>query len=124
MKRLVEIVCFIIIAFTLSSLFLYRSLVKQPSPQRIASQRREIDARVETAEGEISGVDAGNQTVILTNGNRSLTLSLDDKTVLSESGHAVRLGAITAGAKVAVRYRRKGGRYWADHIELLSANGN
>ena len=123
MKRLIEIICLIIIAFILSSLWLYRHRLGQATLQQPSDQDRQYSAiDLVTAEGEISTLDTGNKTMILTDGNNSLTISLDDKTAISESGHPIRFTAISSGAKAKVRYRKKSGRYWAVQIELLPGN--
>ena len=118
MKRLIEIIILIIIAFILSSLWLYRHRLEPPSGQ----DRQYSSVDLATAEGEISMLDTWNRTMILTDGSNSLTISLDDKTAISESGHPIRLTAISSGAKAKVRYRKKSGRYWAVQIELLPHN--
>ena len=123
MKRLIEIICLIIIAFILSSLWLYRHRLGQATLQQSSAQDRQaLSVDLATAEGEISTFDTGNRTMILTDGNNSLTISLDDKTAISESGHPVRFTAIPSGAKAKVSYRKKSGRYWAVQIELLPGN--
>jgi hypothetical protein len=122
-KRLIEIISLIIIAFILSSLWLYRHRLGQatlPSPSAQDSRDANIDLGM--AEGEISTFDTDNRTLILTDGNNSLTVSLDDKTTIFESGHPIRFTAISSGAKAKVRYRKKSGRYWAVQIELLPGN--
>lgn len=123
MKRLIEIISLIIIAFILSSLWLYRHRLGQATFEQPSVQdRQETSIDLATAEGEISRFDTGNRTMILTDGNNSLTISLDDKTAISESGHPIRFTAISSGAKAKVSYRKKSGRYWAVQIELLPGN--
>ena len=123
MKRLIEIIILIIIAFILSSLWLYRHRLGQTSLQQPTVQdRQDTSIDLATAEGEISLLDSGSRTMILTDGNTSLTISLDDKTAISESGHPIRFTAISSGAKAKVSYRKKSGRYWAVQIELLPEN--
>lgn len=123
MKRLIEIIILIIIAFILSSLWLYRHRLGEATLQQPSFQeRQDLSIDLATAEGEISRFDTGNRTMILTDGDNNLTISLDDKTAVSESGHPIRFTSISCGTKAKVSYRKKSGRYWAVQIELLPSN--
>lgn len=122
MSKLVRILGIILIAFSLSSLLVYRlrlgstlrSSRGYQSTTRLAEETRIV-------EGQIQAVDVGTQTFTLVNDDEEVKLAFDERTSILESGRPVKPTSITSGRPATVKYTQRGGRKWARKVELVPA---
>lgn len=122
MNKLARTIIVILIAFALASLSLYRSHMGgvAPAPQQ-GDPARAIISEVKTAEGQISAVDPGSNTLVLIDGSGEVIFAFDERTAIVESGRAVKPSSIQRGTSATVRYTQRGGKNWARKIELAHA---
>jgi hypothetical protein len=121
-SKLVRILGVILIAFSLSSLVVYRLRLRstlRPSRQNQAAPILAEETKV--VEGQIQAVDAGAQTFTLVNDGGEVMLAFDERTSILESGKPVQPASITSGTPATVKYTQRGGRKWARKIELVPA---
>jgi hypothetical protein len=121
-SKLVRILGVILIAFSLSSLLVYR--LRLGSTLRPSRQNQPVPILAEetkVVEGQIQTVDAGAQTFTLVNDGEEVMLAFDERTSILESGKPVQPASITSGTPATVKYTQRGGRKWARKIELVPA---
>lgn len=122
MSKLVRILGVILIAFSLSSLLLYRLRLGgtlRPSRQNQSTPMLAEETKV--VEGQIRAVDPGAHTFTLLNDGEEVMLAFDERTSILESGKPVQPASITSGTPAKVKYTQRGGRKWARKIELVPA---
>lgn len=123
MNKLLRILSIILLAFLLSSLFVYRlrlggtlrrSRQAQPTPVLVEETK--------VVEGQIQTFDPGAQTLTLVNDSEEVVmLAFDERTAILESGKPVKPASISSGTPAMVKYTQRGGRKWARKIELTPA---
>jgi len=123
MKKLIEIIGILLMAFALSSLLVYRTRLRDAPPLQPPGVRADR-SEVKIVEGQIGIVDTGANTLTLFDGDREVTFIFDGRTAIVESGRAVKPGSIPRGASAAVKYTQRGGKNWARKIELLTAQSS
>ena len=122
MNKTARIVLLILVAFALSSLAVYRLRVGGGKPAaRIQDSARTIRAATKTVEGQIDSVDADAGVITLNDGTETVTLALDERTQIVESGMIVEAASITSGASATVKYTQRRGRNLARKIELIAS---
>ena len=122
MNKLVRILSVILLAFLLSSLFVYR--LRLGSTLRRSRQDQPTPILVEetkVVEGQIQTFDPGAQTFTLVNDSEEVMLAFDERTAILESGKPVKPASISSGTPAMVKYTQRGGRKWARKIELTPA---
>ncbi|HMG35330.1 MAG TPA: hypothetical protein VKM94_15430 [Blastocatellia bacterium] len=119
MRRLIVIICVLLSAFAVASLFLYRTRVGGSHDQ--PASRRSIVSEVNTAEGQVEAVDVDSGTLKLNAGDQEVVFTFDDRTAILQSGHTIPPASLEAGTGVTVKYTKRGGKNWARRIELQDA---
>lgn len=120
MSKLVRILSFILIAFALSSLLVYRLRLGTLRPSR-GSQSTRLAEETRIVEGQIHTVDPGAQTFTIVNDDEEVDLAFDERTSILESGRPVKPASIMSGTPATVKYTQRGGRKWARKVELIPA---
>jgi len=121
-SKLVRILVIILIAFSLSSLLLYRlRLGNTLRPSRGPESTTRLAEETRIVEGQIQAVDPGAQTFTLVNDNEEVKLAFDERTSILESGKPAKPASITSGKPATVKYTQRGGRKWARKVELVPA---
>src|ERR1051325_7918454 len=108
MKKLINVIGIIMIVFVLASLCLYRLQIGHTIAARQGQAGQVPPPEIKTTEGQISLIDTGSKTLILTNGNQLVPFAFDDRTAVSLSGHFVQPTTITSGLTARVRYVSRG----------------
>jgi hypothetical protein len=122
MSRLVRILVVILIAFTLSSLLLYRlRLGGLQRTSRQSESSRGIIEEMKTVEGQIQVIDPATKTLTLVNDGEEVMLAFDERTAILDSGRPVQPATITSGTPARIKYTQRGGKKWARRIELSRA---
>ena len=122
MSKLLRILVVILIAFTLSSLLVYR--LRWGGPQRNTRQSqssRGIIEETRTVEGQIQSIDSASKTLTILNNGEEVMLAFDERTAITASGHPVQPATITSGTPAKVKYTQRGSKKWARRIELSRA---
>ena len=122
MSYLVRVLSAILIAFTLSSLVVYRFRLARTL--RTPIETRPPTSLVEetsTIEGEIQSFDAGARTFTIISEGEEVTLGIDERTSITESDRPVQPASIVSGTSASVKYAQRGGKKWARRIELVPA---
>ena len=122
MSKLVRILIIILIAFSLSSLVLYRARLGTLRPPRPAAAASHLVEETSEIEGEIQTIDPGSNTLTLVNGGNEVMLTFDERTsILAPSGKPIKPASIATGTAATVKYAQRGGKKWARKIELALA---
>jgi len=122
MSKLLRILVVILVAFTLSSLLVYRlRLGGSPRNFRLSQSSRGIIEETGTVEGQIQSIDSVSKTLTLVNNGEEVMLAFDERTAIMASGHPVQPATITSGTPAKVKYTQRGGKKWARRIELSPA---
>jgi hypothetical protein len=121
-NKLVRILSVILLAFLLSSVFVYRLRLggtlrrgRQPQPTPNLVEETKV------VEGQIQAFDPGAQTLTLVNDSEEVMLAFDERTAILSSGKPVKPASISSGTPAMVKYTQRGGRKWARKIELTPA---
>src|SRR5437667_209629 len=121
-SKLVRILGVILIAFSLSSLLVYRlRLGSTLRPSRQSQSTPMLAEETKVVEGHIQTVDPGARTFTLLKDGEEVMLAFDERTSILESGRPVQPASITSGTPATVKYTQRGGRKWARKIELVPA---
>lgn len=120
MSKLLRILGIILIAFSLSSLLVYRLRLGTLHPSR-GPQSTRLAEETRIVEGQIHTVDPGAQTFTIVNDDEEVDLAFDERTSILESGRPVKPASITSGTPATVKYTQRGGRKWARKVELVPA---
>jgi len=76
-----------------------------------------------TDKGKISAVDTSSHTFTIMEGNKSFSMSYDDKTQFVESGHVVQPSAMANGEKAKVQFvEHEPGKPCATKVDLHPAH--
>jgi hypothetical protein len=118
MKKLIKIICIIMVLFVLACLCLYKIQIGRTIAERRGAIEQIAPPEIKTTEGRISLIDTGTKTLILSRDDQMVPFSFDDRTAVSVSGHFVQSATITSGVRVRVRYVSLGNRNWAQEILL------
>ena len=118
MKKLIKIIGIIMMVFVLASVCLYKIQIGRTIAARQGHVEQIAPPEIKTTEGQISLIDTGTKTLILTKDHQMVPFSFDDRTAVSVSGHFVQPTNITSGVTVKVRYVSLGNRNWAQEILL------
>lgn len=122
MSKLLRILVVILIAFTLSSLLVYRlRLGGPPRNFRQGQSPHGIIEETRTVEGQIQSIDSASKTLTLMNNGEEVMLAFDERTAIIASGHPVQPATITSGTPAKVKYTQRGSKKWARRIELSRA---
>ena len=122
MSKLVRILGVILIAFSLSSLLVYRlRLGSTLHPSRGPQSKNRLAEETKVVEGQIQTVDPGAQTFTIVNDDEEVNLAFDERTSIVESGRPVKPTSMTSGTPATVKYTQRGGRKWARKVELVPA---
>lgn len=121
MSKLLRILVVILIAFTLSSLLVYRLRLSGLQRNFRPSQSRAILEETRTVEGQIQSIDSAAKTLTLMNNGEEVMLAFDERTAILDSGHAVQPATITTGTPAKIKYTQRGSKKWARRIELSRA---
>ena|GEM_PF-1380437 len=122
MTKLFRILSIILLAFLLSSLFIYRLRLGSTLRRNPQSQTTPIlIEETKIVEGQIQTFDPRAQTLTLVNDSEEVMLAFDERTAILESGKPVKPASITSGTPAMVKYTQRGGRKWARKIELTPA---
>jgi hypothetical protein len=119
MKKLIKIISVIMTLFILASLCLYRIQFHRANTQNQRPVETITPFETKLVQGQISEIDNDAKTILLLNDNQSISLSFDDKTMISAAGHFVQPITIPSGTRVTVKYWSKGNRNWAKEIFLM-----
>jgi hypothetical protein len=120
--NLVRILAVIFVAFSLSSLLVYKLRLRSTLHQ--SQQRQPAQHLVEetkTVEGQIQTIDQGTSTLTLLNDGEEMMLAFDERTAILESGHAIKPTSIKSGRPATVKYTQRGAKKWARRIDLTPA---
>jgi YD repeat-containing protein len=113
MKKFLAVASFLAVAFALSGAAL---------AQKKEAAKTSHAAKGKTASGEVSAVDASNQTLtITTKGGKAITFSYDSQTKITQAGRAAQASDIATGMRATVKYTEKDGQNWASSISLRPA---
>lgn len=122
MSKLLRILAVILVAFTLSSLLVYRlRLGGLQRNFRTTQSSRGIIEETRTVEGQIQSIDSASKTLTLMNNGEEVMLAFDERTAIMASGHPVQPATITSGTPAKVKYTQRGSKKWARRIELSRA---
>jgi hypothetical protein len=122
MSKLLRILVVILVAFTLSSLLVYRlRLGGLQRNFRPSQSSRGIIEETKTVEGQIQSIDSDSKTLTLMNNGEEVMLAFDERTAILDSGHAVQPATITTGTPAKIKYTQRGSKKWARRIELSRA---
>ena len=120
MSKLIQILSVILIAFALSSLFVYRTrLGGTLRPPR--SQLPNLIEETKTVEGQIQAVDSDHRTLILIYDGEEVMLAFYERTAILALGRPVQAASIASGTAATVKYTQRGGKKWARKIEIARA---
>lgn len=115
MKKFLAVTSIFVIPCALSSIALAQ---QKPAPKK--TEAAHAVPTEKTAEGRITAVDAKTKTLTVAEGTKSMTFVWDEKTKITEAGHAVKPSALVSGAQVTVHYMEKGGKNVANSIVITS----
>jgi hypothetical protein len=118
MSKLLRILVVILVAFTLSSLLVYRLRLGGLQRNFRSQSSRGIIEETRTVEGHIQSIDSASKTLTLMNNGEAVMLAFDERTAIMASGHPVQPATITSGTPAKVKYTQQGSKKWARRIEL------
>jgi len=118
MKKFLTIINACVLTFAFSSVVWaqQKTAAQQAAPRK--TETAHAAAQLKTATGRITAVDAKAKTLTVAEGTNSVTFLWNEKTKITEAGHAVKPSALVSGAQVTVHYQEKGGRNWASSIVI------
>jgi hypothetical protein len=122
MGRVLAIISLILLALIVASFSIYRLHEARTMRVLVRGEIPESNA-LQTAEGPISSVDDADGYLTIIQERKPLTITFDDRTIITELGAVVHRSHVKAGAVAKVRYRQNGARKVASSISIAPSPG-